>query len=135
VRGYLVRSPALVLAIAGLLGGGCATDRLATDPCRGFAFDGRAWRESAGAEPGSENEDRRARLADRLAQCQTLRGRSKAGVRELLGRPDSRSRSGSHMIWNYFVYVGEIGDDEFLTVEFDAQGRVIRTHFKDIEFQ
>ena len=101
--------------------------------CRGEP-DWGAWRETApsdaafGAEKG---EGRRRDAAGELRHCRSLQGRDRREVRRLLGKPGETSPAvrGDHTFYSYYLGPDWLGlDSEWLGVEFDGRGRVVRLH-------
>jgi hypothetical protein len=108
---------AICMALAGCVSAGAAETR-----CGDFRFDSAAWkRDASGARHGTTV---RQRLADGLARCHTLDGRSRAEVRRLLG---PRERNSGRHIWTYQTGPERSGFHmgfEELSVHFGRDGRV-----------
>ena len=87
--------------------------------------------ESEEGEEGEEGEDRRRGAAGEIRHCRSLEGRSRREVRRLLGTPGESSPAdrGDHTFYSYYLGPDWLGlDSEWLGVEFDGRGRVVRLH-------
>jgi hypothetical protein len=94
--------------------------------------DWAAWRETTNTDGGSDpenGEDRRRDAAAYLMNCRSLHGRSRRAVRRLLGKPawDDVAVRGDHTFFSYYLGPDGLGlDSEWLSIEFDGDGRVVR---------
>jgi hypothetical protein len=94
--------------------------------------DWNAWRQTTADDTAfnsEEGEDRRRDAAGELRHCRSLHGRHKRQVRRLLGNPGETSPGvrGDHTFYAYYLGQDWLGlDSEWLNVEFDGGGRVIR---------
>jgi hypothetical protein len=67
---------------------------------------------------------KRHKLADRMIACQTLDGRKRSDIRQLLGKPDFPSRAARYY---YELGAGRSAgplDNEFVSIRFDHRARV-----------
>jgi hypothetical protein len=88
-----------------------------------------AWRETSATDSGSAGEGRRRDTAGELRHCRSLHGRHRREVRQLLGKPGETSPAvrGDHTFYSYYLGPDWLGlDSEWLDIEFDGHGRVIR---------
>ena len=104
------------------------SDRLDCDETPDWA----AWRETTNTDGGPDpekGEDRRRDAARELIRCRSLHGRHRRSVRRLLGKPARHSPAvrGDHTFYSYYLGPDWLGlDSEWLSIEFDGEGRVIR---------
>lgn len=122
VRRTIIRLAAVVAlawAVAGVVIALSGRDR-SDERCRAFRFDADAWKpETQTVVPRD-----RARIADRLVECDTLDGLSQRRVRRMLGRPRRLSRAE----WTYRVRADQgllRGGPRRLRITFDARRRVV----------
>jgi hypothetical protein len=91
-----------------------------------------AWRETAYDDSGSSperGEDRRRDATRHFMQCRSLHGRHRREVRRLLGKPAETSPAvrGTHTFESYYLGPDGLGiDSEWLDIEYDGHGRVVR---------
>jgi hypothetical protein len=107
-----------VLGALWLFGGGADAVN-----CIGYEFDPEKWASSRDAFDGADD---RAEEAEDLVRCDTLIGKSRSEVAELLseelspGAPRARINAG-------WVNAGlGPGDGQMMTLHFDSSGRVVR---------
>ncbi len=99
--------------------------------CRGEP-DWAAWRKTTptdAAFDAQEGEDRRRDAAAHLRHCRSLHGRERRTVRRLLGKPGRTSPAvrGDHTFFAYYLGPDHLGlDSEWMNVEFDGDGHVVR---------
>jgi hypothetical protein len=94
--------------------------------CQHFRPNGKTWRSVSDA--GGRERAKRQPIAEAMARCGTLQGRTRMQVLALLGRPNS---PGLHRAW----WLYEIGteqstfalDEASFSVHFDEAGHVDRT--------
>jgi hypothetical protein len=98
--------------------------------CDGFRLDSARW--SAEAPGSAAGRGDRHAIARSLAQCETLRGKSKPEIEAALGRPLERARR----FWSYPTgRSDDLGDSEYLYVNFDRAGRVRSTDLAGGEYE
>ena len=81
--------------------------------CDEFAFDGEKWNDP---QKQGDREDQ----AHGLIDCGWLVGKTRRQIRDGLGKPDLRDRRE----WDYIIGTSDGSDSAFLSIAFDASGRV-----------
>jgi hypothetical protein len=103
--------------------------------CASVHFDRAAWQASRhGLRPERETQAEKTRraLAEDLARCGSLIGRSRAGVIAMLGRPDRTETVGGRRPYGLMVYLAGYRDpqavsdlEEYLEVQLDTGGKAV----------
>ncbi|MEK6326775.1 MAG: hypothetical protein AABM66_04505 [Actinomycetota bacterium] len=115
-RGGIASRVGLVAALA-LLGGG-AVAALADQTglrCAAFSFDGDRWKSN------------RERVAESLVECETLIGKTRVEVREMLGPGGSKGRTEQLDAGWVSDAIGP-GDGQLLIINYDSSSVVRRAH-------
>jgi hypothetical protein len=95
--------------------------RGAAKPCGPGTFSVAEWRTQSASDSDASAE-RRRRMIRELLRCRILDGRTRAGVRSLLGHPGDDPRAD---VWTYYIAPGSLNiDAELLVIGFGPDGRV-----------
>jgi hypothetical protein len=126
-----LRRAAAALAAASVVMAACGDDRAST-ACDG-PFDSARWKHVTAEQRSFDDryEAERRRMADQLARCRLLVGRSKEEAARLIGRP--RDRWGgpyNRETWHFRLGPDSLAlDSNLMSVGFSASGEMDRVEF------